>query len=393
MAWRALLKLGSLGKLVHDDLGAVAPTVALSLFGLIGACGIAFDYARLAGMDTELQNAADHAALAGVSQLDGKANARSRATTAAQSLVVNDTRFANDGSGRAVTVPTIAFYQDEAGTVAATSDADAGFIRVTVASRVANYALTPVVGAFNSGNVNAAALAGLKVSVCNSPPLYMAFEPGAEDLTRLNPGVGVWLLGEESSSHFGYLENGASGGSALKEAMAWDNQAGNCLNSGAVSVKTGVVASVETGFNTRFQNGQCPNGGTCSQAAVTTEYDVDSCHSQSDPNVATTPCTKIGSGVWPGQPAGKSRYQVYKEAVGSGYTQGGDRRRLTIAMIPYGSFGSGSSGAAVIPSKWMDVFIARKMAGNGNSLRLYVEIIGISETSTTGRRDVPYLIE
>ena len=51
--------------------GAVAPTVALSLVALIAAGGIAFDYARMASMDTELQNAADQAVLAAASQLDG----------------------------------------------------------------------------------------------------------------------------------------------------------------------------------------------------------------------------------------------------------------------------------------------------------------------------------
>ena len=50
--------------------GAVAPIVALSLFGLIAAGGLAFDYARLAAMDTELQTAADQAALAAATQLD-----------------------------------------------------------------------------------------------------------------------------------------------------------------------------------------------------------------------------------------------------------------------------------------------------------------------------------
>ena len=56
--------------LAGDRRGAVAPTVALSLFALIAVGGLAFDYARLAGMDTELQNAADQAALAAASQLD-----------------------------------------------------------------------------------------------------------------------------------------------------------------------------------------------------------------------------------------------------------------------------------------------------------------------------------
>ena len=37
--------------------GAVAPTIALSLSALIAVGGIAFDYARMASLDTELQDA------------------------------------------------------------------------------------------------------------------------------------------------------------------------------------------------------------------------------------------------------------------------------------------------------------------------------------------------
>ena len=57
-------------RLIRAERAAIAPTVALSLFGLIAAGGLAFDYARLAAMDTELQNAADQAALAAATQLD-----------------------------------------------------------------------------------------------------------------------------------------------------------------------------------------------------------------------------------------------------------------------------------------------------------------------------------
>ena len=89
-----------------DSSGAVAPTVALALFALLGAGGVAFDYARLVTIDTEMQNAADQAALAAATQLDQQANAVARATAAAQGLLANQTLMANDGnvSGRAVTV-------------------------------------------------------------------------------------------------------------------------------------------------------------------------------------------------------------------------------------------------------------------------------------------------
>ena len=117
-----------LWRLKKDESAAVAVTVALSLFGLIAVGGIAFDYARMATLDTELQNAADQAALAGVTQLDGLPGARARATTAAQSLVLNDTRLSNDGLGRTVNIPTVEFLTDA--NILATSDADADRVRV-----------------------------------------------------------------------------------------------------------------------------------------------------------------------------------------------------------------------------------------------------------------------
>ena len=48
------------------------------MVALIAAGGIAFDYARLAAMDTELQDAADQAALAAASQLDRQTGACAR---------------------------------------------------------------------------------------------------------------------------------------------------------------------------------------------------------------------------------------------------------------------------------------------------------------------------
>src|SRR3954451_16764075 len=90
----------------HDG-GAVAPTVALSLVGLIAVRGIAFDYAHMAALDTELQQAADQAALAAATQLDGQAGAFARATAAAQALITNRTYLANNGTSSAVTVPII----------------------------------------------------------------------------------------------------------------------------------------------------------------------------------------------------------------------------------------------------------------------------------------------
>ena len=123
--------------------GAVAPLLGLSLFALIGMGGIAFDYSRMASMDTELQNAADQAALAAATQLDGEAGSRARAISAARNLIENLTDFANDGGDDAITVPTIIFYSDYnpvtgAKGPVATNDAEANYVLVTVGARTAN---------------------------------------------------------------------------------------------------------------------------------------------------------------------------------------------------------------------------------------------------------------
>ena len=73
-----------------DESGAIAPIYALALVGLVSMAGLAFDYTRLVAMDTELQNAADQAALAAATQLDGEDGAIDRATAAGGALVGDD---------------------------------------------------------------------------------------------------------------------------------------------------------------------------------------------------------------------------------------------------------------------------------------------------------------
>jgi hypothetical protein len=276
--------------LLRSEAGAVAPTVALSLFGLIAAGGLAFDYARLASLDTELQQAADHAALAAASQLDRKANACIRAAQAASAMVANETRFANDGGGIAIVVANeadcdatgkIRFWQDAAKTTAATDFSNARFVEVEVNDRRANYALTPIVGALTSGDITGIAFAGLGSSVCRVPPLMMCNPQETAGNTTFDPsalaGVGMRLVDQGGGStyvpgNFGYLESGVGpGASELKKAIGWDNPPGVCISTSAVNTEPG-QNNVATDFlNTRldvYANGlnsaNCQPGGNCS---------------------------------------------------------------------------------------------------------------------------------
>ena len=280
----------SVRHLYQDNSGAVAATVALSLFALIAAGGIAFDYARLASMDTELQQAADQAALAAASPLDGKANAIIRATAAASNLVVNQTRFANDGGGANVGGLTLTFYDsynqatDSYGTVT-TADASAKVVKVNVGGRTARYALTPIVGALNSGSITAEAVASVGNAICKTPPVMLCNpdEPITNTNTELafvpTRGVGLRLITGDATipGNFGWLQAGlANGSNALAAALGYNSPPGDCQPSTDVTTKTGMDASVLNAFNTRFDvyangNTACPGqyGGTCSPAINT----------------------------------------------------------------------------------------------------------------------------
>ena len=274
----------------RNDSGATAALYALALPALVAVAGIGFDYAHIAAMDTELQNAADQAALAGATQLDKQPGAIARATSAAQGgLVANSTLLANDGQTRNVDVPDVTFYALQADAEACNgneldpddtaSDALAAFVCVAVETRTANYALTPVVGAF-MGSLAAQAVAGVGTAICKVPPV-MICNP-SEPIGNTNPavdfdanafrGVGLKLITGNATTpgNFGFLETGfGAGAQNLARALGYNTPPGECLPIDGVTTKPGLNASVMDAINTRFDlstNGEttCPSGGTCS---------------------------------------------------------------------------------------------------------------------------------
>ena len=263
-------------KLLRNENGNVAPTVGLSLIGLIAAGGIAFDYARLAAMDTELQNAADQAALAAASQLDGQPRALERASAAAITLISNNTRFANDGnaSGIDVTInPTITFYFSKADAEADTNGftdvaryADAHFVKVLVNPRQARYALTPIVAAISSGNIGAEAVAGLGSAICKVPPLMICNPtPGTPFDASAWRGRGIRSVANQGNSWspggFGYLSVGGIDTPSTQEAMAFENPTFSCQNIDTGQVDTGNPQPAITAINTRFDIYDYASGG------------------------------------------------------------------------------------------------------------------------------------
>lgn len=272
--------------------GAVAATYALALVPLIAIAGLAFDYTRAVALDTELQNAADQAALAGATQLNREAGAIGRATNAVQGgLVTNNTLFSNDGSGITVAITNalqLNFYETRSDAETgsnpidtADSDADqrAGFVQVNVDTRDANYTLTPIVGAI-TGSLNASAVAGLGSALCRVPPLMICNpDEAGGDLTMDIAGrIGHGLLSKPGSGgqwvpgNYGYLDVGlANGAVGVRQALGWGS-AGDCIaqaGPSTVDTQTGNIANAPGAANTRFdvyENNVCETGGTCPSA-------------------------------------------------------------------------------------------------------------------------------
>jgi Flp pilus assembly protein TadG len=209
----------------HDEGAAIAPLYALALFGLIGIAGVGLDYGRMMAMDSELQNAADQAALAAATQLDGGDDAITRARAAALDYLanadsdwVNVTANSNDGDGRPITDLEFHFYtgfEDDDFVGSELDDdegADAKVVEVVVGGREVFFALTPVVDAFASGDIGAEAVAGLETATCNVPPLMFCIPtgdtsfPGSDDIGK---GISMHVRANQSDTwapgNFGFL--------------------------------------------------------------------------------------------------------------------------------------------------------------------------------------------
>ena len=75
-----------LNRFTTDQRGAIGPLYAVGILAFVAISAVGFDAGRLWALDTELQNAADQAALAAATQLDGGDDAITRARCRQQYL-------------------------------------------------------------------------------------------------------------------------------------------------------------------------------------------------------------------------------------------------------------------------------------------------------------------
>lgn len=266
--------------LIRDESGAVAATYALALIPLIAMAGVGMDYGRLMGMDSELQNGADQAALAAATQLDGKAGTCQRASDAAVGMLNNVSLLTSDNNTITVTAePTcdatgrIRFWQNKAKTSAATNDSNANYVEVAVDVRAVDYALLPVTGLLTSGNLQGIAFAGLGSALCKVPPVMMcnpneASDPDFNIADYVGKGIRLVAnvngqngagedpdepVGSYGPGVFGYLETNAGNGAiATARTLGRTTPPGDCVSIDGADVKPGQQVSVLDALNVRY---------------------------------------------------------------------------------------------------------------------------------------------
>jgi Flp pilus assembly protein TadG len=316
----------------HDTSGVILPYVTVMLVVIIGLALLAVDGARYQSLQTQMQAAADAAALAGAAELNGQTGARSRATAAINNYLSN--QLSGMGITTAVQHSAPAYYsalpaanQLPSNGTAATDDADAHFVLVTI-TPVTVPTLFPVsflaAGATNSFSAGAQAVAGMDENICGIPPVYVC-NPWEGTGTSLSSALAnqaqirkqLQLLndGTNGPGHFGWLvpPDGNVSASNLQEWISVTSPK-TCYSTNTVNLNVGAKQSTLNGFNVRLDigadgthapdvnvrkgyappsNGNFCNATTASSPTTSRALPQDACYAS-----GTCPFSYQGDGQW-----------------------------------------------------------------------------------------------
>ena len=353
----------------RDRRGAVAIYAAFA--GTLALSGgvLALDIGRVVVLRSQMQNAADAAALSGAAQLDGQSDAITRATAAASGALSNSSNL-SDTAG-AFTVQSITFYDGTDPTPVVTAvGGDAVYVEITLAPRTISIFLAPILQTISSGaaveqfTLEATAQAGISIIPCAAPP-FMACNPseggdaaddlldadnaGRQLLTKSGPGGGSLAPG-----NFGLLcpTSGNCGAANVSDALA--NDPGLCYTS-EVTTSPGVqTQQARNGINARMDAG---NKNPKNPAQNIMDYGRDSDMSGS---------TIVGNGDWdpetywttnhagetePTDLVDYTRYQIYLYELGETFYRDENKTiyPITGITLPTG-YNTVTPAAASIPA-------------------------------------------
>jgi len=329
--------------------GSILATSAIGMLSILLAVGLGVDISRFYLAKTELQNAADAAALAAVSALNtaplGITKATDRAVAAMNKSDFNKTGVTFPRSNVLFAVNLDGPYMDEL--TAQGQAAKIRFVQVTTPDEPVGVSFAAIVLG-NSKNLSATATAGFSVSlnmICNFLPVSVIdygtpISPGNTYTFRAGSGSMV------SPGNYQILAVAGSGGKDVRVGLAAGVD--KCAAPGEVyqvDTKTGVTAgAVRQGLNTRFD-----------------EYQTSQVNPDDMP-----PDTNIKENI---------DYDHYK--TGSPHEdpkhQGVDRRRVVV--IPIVKQGEYDQGRNTVKFDRFGTFFLQNKVGSGNGGDLVAEYI------------------
>jgi len=282
----AFRSLPGLARLVRDETGHILIYFTILLPVMLGFIGLSLEGGRLLMLNSQLQDLADAASLAGAKELDGTTGSIARATAAANAMSQNNdpwwTFTAN--SGVQIDTAQTVFYKVLKGVptandpsppndITTTIDAEASFIKVVTVTHSVAPAFLTAVGASAIGQTQATATAGSTMVACNVQPLMLCnpFEPSGKSFntavsdSTVKPGLmfhmkvkGNSTPGGDGNSFapgdFGLLDPpglNSSGADTIRNLLS--QQSPNFCYINNVSPRTGqAVSKVSDGINVRF---------------------------------------------------------------------------------------------------------------------------------------------
>lgn len=246
----------TLARLRREEDGYALVFFALAVVPFLGIAALVTDLPRQQATNTELQWAADAAALAGARMLDGSDGARGRASAEAQATLANaGLPGFSDGATGAV---EIAFFSGGRCDAPAASDADAECIQVTTSPNRTRTVFAQVVGLGAEMTTRASATAQSSFVACDVPPLMMC-NPAELDIDEAPRRGQQFVLvpengGPSAPGNFGLLDppDLTNSGANLTGPLLASAAPEVCYTAG-VSVATGQrTNAVRRGINVRF---------------------------------------------------------------------------------------------------------------------------------------------
>lgn len=328
-----------------QERGSILATSAIGMLAILLAVGLGVDVSRLYLSKAELQNAADAAALAGASGLNGRPTGIEEAADRAVQAMNN-----YDFNKTGVTFPrtNVLFATNLDGPYVSEGSASGSagtirFVKVTTPDLPVGMSFSGMVLGKNK-DLNATATAGLSVPlnvICPWLPAFVfdpenTIQPGGVYTFRLGPGDDL------SPGNYQLLAPVQSGGSGDREGMA--NGVNWCISVGTeVKTKPGVTAgAIRQGINTRFDD---YSGGL-------------------DPELSP-PDKNIAEGITHRQYLDKSPFK------GPSHTGVEDRRMV---FIPIATSLPGSGRDTVSVTRFGTFFLKTKVGG-GNGGELQAEYV------------------